>query len=70
MLSGCRRRFRDTVSRCPADSGGEDGRLVQHVEMVCRTVRIDYRVQDPKGGLGKPSTFNWDIPAGTASPSA
>src|SRR2546421_5872791 len=26
MLSGCRRRFRDTVSRCPADSGGEDGR--------------------------------------------
>jgi type VI protein secretion system component Hcp len=50
--------------------GGEGGSVFQDVEMVFKTVRIDYRTQDEKGGIGATSTFNWDIPAGTASPSA
>ena len=39
--------------------------------MVFKTVKIEYKPQDNKTGkLGAVKTFNWDIPAGTASPSA
>ena len=49
----------------------DDGNLVQRVEMVFKTVRIDYQPQDRRTGRpGAPTTFAWDIPAGTASPSA
>ena len=39
--------------------------------MVFKTVKIEYKPQDNKNGtLGRTKTYNWDIPAGTASPSA
>jgi len=39
--------------------------------MVFDVVTIEYRPLDNKSGaLGTATTFNWDIPAGTASPSA
>ena len=53
-----------------ANSLTETGKVAQSVEIVFKTIRIDYRAQDPKGGATPPATFNWDIPAGTASPSA
>ena len=52
-------------------SGTDDGSIIQKVEMVFKTVKIDYKPQDKNTGqLGAVSTYNWDIPAGTASPSA
>ncbi|MGI9051075.1 MAG: hypothetical protein ACR2HQ_00225 [Ilumatobacteraceae bacterium] len=54
-----------------ATSVTEEGSILQHVEMVFNTVKIDYKAQDPKTGrLVAATTFSWDIPAGTASPSA
>lgn len=53
-----------------ANAGSDDGRVVQTVDMVFKSVKIDYRPQDQKTGkLGAPKTFSWDIPSGTASPS-
>ncbi len=52
-------------------NGTEEGAVVQKVEMVFKTVKIEYKPQNNKDGkLGAPKTYNWDIPAGTASPSA
>jgi type VI secretion system Hcp family effector len=54
-----------------AQTGSEEGSVVQKVEMVFKTVKIEYKSQDNKTGkLGAPKIYNWDIPAGTASPSA
>jgi len=54
-----------------SNSGTEEGNITQRVEMVFKTVKIDYKPQDQNTGqLGAVKTFNWDIPAGTASPSA
>ena len=54
-----------------ANSGTEEGNVTQKVEMVFKTVKIEYKMQDNKtGSLTAPKTYNWDIPAGTASPSA
>lgn len=53
-----------------SNSGTEDGSVRQSVELVFKTVRIDYRPQSPTGTLGTVRTYNWDIPAGRASPSA
>ncbi len=51
-----------------SNSGTEDGLIAQKIEMVFKTVRIDYRAQNEKdGSLGVPKTFTWDIPAGSAS---
>ena len=51
--------------------GTEDGIVLQQVEMVFKTVKIDYKAQDNRtGAFAAIKTFNWDIPAGTASPSA
>jgi type VI secretion system Hcp family effector len=51
------------------NAGAEDGTVTQQVEMVFKTVKIEYRPQDSKTGkLGAAKTFAWDIPAGTASP--
>lgn len=59
--------FIDKVS----NSGTEDGNVLQKVEMVFKTVKIEYKPQDKKTGkLGAGKAFSWDIPAGTASPSA
>jgi type VI secretion system secreted protein Hcp len=53
-----------------SNSGTEEGNVAQRVEMIFKTVKIDYKSLDPSGKLGAVKTFNWDIPAGTASPSA
>jgi type VI secretion system secreted protein Hcp len=54
-----------------AQVGTDDGRVTQSVEMVFKTVKIEYKPQDNKTGkLGPAKTYTWDIPAGTASPSA
>ncbi len=54
-----------------SQSGTEEGNVRQKVEFVFKTVKIEYKPQDNKTGkLGAAKTFNWDIPAGTASPSA
>jgi len=51
--------------------GTEEGNVTQKVEMVFKTVKIEYRSQNPKDGmLAKAKTYTWDIPAGTASPSS
>jgi type VI secretion system Hcp family effector len=53
------------------NAGTEEGNVMQKVEMVFKTVKIEYRPQDNKTGkLGAVKTYTWDIPAGTASPSA
>jgi type VI secretion system Hcp family effector len=52
-------------------TGTEEGSVTQKVEMVFKTVKIEYKPQDNKTGkLGAAKTYNWDIPAGSASPSA
>jgi len=54
-----------------SNSGTEEGRVDQKVEMVFKTVKIDYKTLDARtGALGAVKTYSWDIPAGTASPSA
>ena len=54
-----------------SNSGTEEGNIVQRVEMVFKTVKIEYKAQDNRtGSMGPVKTYNWDIPAGTASPSA
>jgi type VI secretion system secreted protein Hcp len=52
-----------------AQSGDQEGNPVQQVEMVFKTVKIDYKPIDPRGQLGIAKVFSWDIPSGTASPS-
>ena len=54
-----------------SSSGTEEGNVTQKVEMVFKTVKIDYKPQDNKSGkLGSVKTFDWKIPEGIASPSA
>ncbi len=54
-----------------SNSGTEEGNVTQKVEMVFKTVKIEYKPQDNKtGALLATKTYNWDVPAGTASPSA
>src|SRR5450755_2227640 len=54
-----------------SNSGTEEGNVTQKVELVFKTVKIEYKPQDNKTGqLAAVKTYNWDIPAGTASPSA
>jgi len=50
-------------------SGTEEGRVMQQVGMVFKSVKIEYKPQDKSGKLAAVKTFNWDIPSGTASPS-
>jgi type VI secretion system secreted protein Hcp len=50
-------------------SATPDGQLFQQVEMVFKSVEIEYKPQDPRTGKPGPATkFSWDIVAGTASP--
>ena len=53
-----------------SNSGTEEGGVSQTIELVFKTVKIQYKPQQKDGSLGAGRTFNWDIPAGTASPSA
>jgi type VI secretion system Hcp family effector len=50
--------------------GTEEGNVLQKVEMIFKTVSIEYKQQDNNGALGTAKKYSWDIPAGTASPSA
>lgn len=51
-----------------ANAGSEEGGVVQQVEMVFKTIKIEYKAQDAKtGSLGAAKTFSWDVPAGAAS---
>lgn len=51
-------------------AGTDEGNVIQKVELVFKTVRIEYKTQDKTGALAAASVYTWDIPAGTASPSA
>lgn len=49
--------------------GATDGTVLQQVEMIFKSVRIDYRPQDRRTGkLGPGKDFSWDITTGTVSP--
>lgn len=50
--------------------GTTEGNIIQKVEAVFKTVKIEYKPQTPDGSTSAIKTYNWDIPAGTASPSA
>ena len=50
--------------------GTDDGRALQSVEMVFQKITFEYRRASPSGGAAATQTLSWDIPAGTASPSA
>jgi type VI secretion system Hcp family effector len=54
-----------------SNSSNDDGNVLQSVEIVFKTVKIDYRPFIPAtGALGPDRIFSWDIPAGTALPNA
>jgi type VI secretion system secreted protein Hcp len=53
-----------------SNSSTEEGNVTQMVEMVFKTIKIDYAAQDNTGKPRPAPTFTWDIPAGTASPSS
>jgi type VI secretion system Hcp family effector len=54
-----------------SNSATEEGNVLQRVEMVFKTVKIDYVPAGAQGAKpGRATSFNWDIPAGTASPSS
>lgn len=54
-----------------SNSGTEEGNVTQKVELVFKTVKIEYKPQNNKDGtLLAPKTYDWNIPEGTASPSA
>jgi len=53
-----------------SNTGTSEGHVLQIVEMVFKTVKIEYKTQDNKGVLVPAKVFNWDIPAGTVSPTA
>jgi len=54
-----------------SNSGTEEGNVTQRVAMVFKTVKIEYKPRDnATGALGAAKTYNWDIRAGTASPSS
>ncbi len=42
-------------------------RIIQDVDVVFKTMKIDYRPMDQTGKLGTARSFSWDIPAGKAS---
>lgn len=53
-----------------SNTGTEEGTIAQTIELVFKSVKIEYKPQTSQGTLGSVRTFNWDIPAGTASPTA
>jgi type VI secretion system Hcp family effector len=51
-----------------SNSSSEEGTVLQRVELVFKTVRMEYKPQDKMGALATPKIFTWDIPAGISSP--
>lgn len=49
-------------------TASEDGNVVQKVELVFKSIKIDYKPQDGTGSqagkLGSALTYEWDIPLG------
>lgn len=50
-----------------SNAGTEEGNVTQKVELVFKTVSIDYKPQDDKGKLGTAINYRWNIPLGEAS---
>ena len=49
-----------------SSAGTEEGNVTQKIEMVFKTMRVEYKPQDNKNGsLLAAKTFKWDIQAGT-----
>jgi type VI protein secretion system component Hcp len=46
----------------------EAGAVVQTVEMVFKSVAIEYRPMDARGMLGAAKKFSWDLTTGAVSP--
>jgi type VI secretion system secreted protein Hcp len=54
-----------------SNSGTDEGNVMQGVQLIFKTVRIEYKPLDTRTGLlGVPKLYNWDITTGIASPSA
>lgn len=51
-------------------SATEEGNVAQKVDMVFKSITIEYKKQDDGGKLGANINFDWDIPGGKASPGA
>jgi len=69
-------KFNEAFITKVSNSANDNGDVVQKIDMVFKEITILYRQQlDAKtaAGAGKfaaPTTFNWNIPAGMASPGA
>jgi type VI protein secretion system component Hcp len=54
-----------------SNSGTEEGHVAKRVEMVFKTVKIEYNPKDHKTGvLAAAKIYNWNVPAGIVPPSA
>jgi type VI secretion system secreted protein Hcp len=54
-----------------SNSYTDEDKILQNVEMVFKTVKIDYKPLDSNTGSPRAvKTYSWDIPSGKASPSA
>jgi len=51
-----------------SNTGAEDGAIYQRVEVVFKSVKIEYKAQDNTGSFSVAGAFNWDIPSGKVSP--
>ena len=50
-----------------SSSGTEEGNVTQKVELVFKSVIIEYKPQDSGGMLGAAKTYNWNISENTSS---
>jgi type VI protein secretion system component Hcp len=55
--------MKDVFTTKVSTKGGEDGGVSQDVEMVSKSIAINYKPQDNKGKLGGDMPFEWDIAA-------
>lgn len=56
-------KMKDAFTTKVSTKGGEDGAVSQDVEMVSKSIEINYKPQDNKGKLGGDMPFEWDIAA-------
>lgn len=60
-------KMQDIVITSVQTTGSADGEVEQAVGMEFRSVRFEYRRQQPDGSLATPATFDWDIRRGTVT---
>jgi type VI secretion system secreted protein Hcp len=48
-------------------SASEDGNVVQKVELVFKTITMNYKPQDQGGKLGGTFEYKWNVPEGTTN---